>query len=314
MTELDVEAILGGSDEVLPDGHRSGLVALVGRPNVGKSTLINALVGEKVSIVSAVPGTTRNAIRGIVTRDDAQVVFVDTPGLSKPQSLLARRLNDVVREHLEGVDAVVFLVDVADGLGSGDEFLARVVATVDVPVFAVANKEDVVRRGPSLPPQLLALSELLPDAEVVPTSALDGFNVDVLLDLVVEALPRGPRIFPADTVTDQPDRLFAAEVIREKYLGRLRQELPHSLAVVVDDIRPSEDRDDLVEVWASIYVERDSQKGIIIGRRGSTLQEAGSAARAELQAFFGSKVHLDVRVKVAKEWQRDPKQLRRLGY
>jgi len=314
VTELDVDAILGGSDEVVPDGHRSGLVALVGRPNVGKSTLINALVGEKVSIVSAVPGTTRNAIRGIVTRDDAQVVFVDTPGLSKPQSLLARRLNDVVRDNLEGVDAVVFLVDVAAGLGAGDEFLARVVATVDVPVFAVANKEDRVRRRPGLPPQLLALSELVPDAEVVPTSALDGFNVDVLLDLVVGALPPGPRIFPADTVTDQPDRLFAAEVIREKYLGRLRQELPHSLAVVVDEITPSDDRDDVVEVWASIYVERDSQKGIIIGRRGSTLQEAGSAARVELQAFFGSKVHLDVRVKVAKEWQRDPKQLRRLGY
>ncbi len=314
MTELDLQAILAGADDDLPSGHRSGLVALVGRPNVGKSTLMNALVGEKVSIVSPVPGTTRNAIRGVVTRDDAQAVFVDTPGLAKPKSLLARRLNDVVRDHLDGVDVVVFLVDVAAGLGSGDEFLARVVAGVDVPVLAVANKEDLVRRGPSLPPQLLALAELVPDAEVVPASAADGFNVDVLLDLVVAALPEGPRIFPADLVSDQPDHLFAAEVIREKYLGRLRNELPHSLAVVVDDIRPSEDRDDLTEVVASIYVERDSQKGIIIGHRGSTLQEAASAARAELQAFFGTLVYLDVRVKVAKEWQRDPRQLRRLGY
>ncbi len=321
MTELDLEAILAGADDELPPGHRSGLVALVGRPNVGKSTLLNALVGEKVSIVSDVPGTTRNAIRGVVTRDDAQVVFVDTPGLAKPRSLLARRLNDVVRDHLDGVDVVVFLVDVEAGLGRGDEFLASVVREVDVPVFAVANKEDRVRRDPALPPQLVRLADLVPDAEVVPTSALDGFNVDTLLELIVAALPEGPRIFPADLVTDQPERLFVAEVVREKYLGRLRDELPHSVAVVVEDIREvgGDDLDDpdavdLVEVDASIYVERDSQKGIVIGRRGATLRDAGTEARRELQALFGTRVHLDVRVKVAKEWQRDPKQLRRLGY
>ncbi|MBY5162190.1 GTPase Era [Salsipaludibacter albus] len=325
MTELDLEAILAGADEDLPPGHRSGLVALVGRPNVGKSTLLNALVGEKVSIVSDVPGTTRNAIRGVVTRDDAQVVFVDTPGLAKPQSLLARRLNDVVRDHLDGVDVVVFLVDVEAGIGRGDEFLARVVRQVRAPVLAVANKEDQVRRDPALPPQLVRLAELVPDAEIVPTSALDGFNVDVLLELIVAALPEGPRIFPTDLVTDQPERLFVAEVVREKYLGRLRDELPHSVAVVVEDIREipvDDDPDDpddpgeiaLVEIDASIYVERDSQKGIVIGHRGATLRDAGTEARRELQALFGAKVHLDVRVKVAKEWQRDPKQLRRLGY
>jgi GTP-binding protein Era len=315
MADRDLDAILADVHEEVPDGHRSGLVALVGRPNVGKSTLLNKLVGEKVAITSTVPGTTRNAIRGVVTRPAAQVVFVDTPGLTKPRSLLARRLNDLVRDHLDGVDVVVLLVDAAAGVGRGDEFLARLVAGVDVPVVAVANKEDLVRRDvAALPPELSRLADLVPDAEIIPVSALDGFNVDTLLDVIVSLLPEGPRIFPGGIVTDQPDRQFAAEVLREKFLGQLRDELPHSLAIVVDDIRDADHRDDLVFVDASAYVERDSQKGIIIGRGGSTLRDAATAARKELQAVFGCRVHLDVRVKVAKEWQTDPRQLRRLGY
>jgi GTP-binding protein Era len=290
-------------------------VALVGRPNVGKSTLLNALVGEKVAITSPVPGTTRNAIRGVVTRDDAQVVFVDTPGLAKPRSLLARRLNDLVRDHLAGVEVVVLLVDLAAGVGSGDEFLANLVNEAPAPVVVAANKEDLVRRDVTvMPPQLARLAELVPDAEILPVSAADGFNVDTLLDVIVAALPEGPRLFPGGVVTDQPDHQFAAEVLREKFLGRLRDELPHSLAVVVTDIRDSEDRDDMVEVDAVAYVERDSQKGIIIGKGGTTLRDAATAARKELEAVFGTKVWLDVRVKVAKEWQRDPRQMRRLGY
>ncbi|HKJ56961.1 MAG TPA: GTPase Era [Nitriliruptoraceae bacterium] len=315
MAELDLETILAGADDVVPDGHRSGLVALVGRPNVGKSTLLNALVGEKVAITSPIPGTTRNAIRGVVTRDDAQVVFVDTPGLAKPRSLLARRLNDLVRDHLAGVEVIVLLVDVAAGVGTGDEFLARLVTEAPAPVVVVANKEDLVRRDFAvMSPQLTKLAELVPDAEILPTSALDGFNVQALLDVIVGMLPEGPRMFPGGIVTDQPDRQFAAEVLREKFLGQLRDELPHSLAVVVTDIRDSEGRDDMVEIDAVAYVERDSQKGIIIGKGGTTLRDAATAARKELQAVFGTKIYLDVRVKVAKEWQRDPRQMRRLGY
>lgn len=315
MAELDLETILAGADDVVPDGHRSGLVALVGRPNVGKSTLLNALVGEKVAITSPIPGTTRNAIRGVVTRDDAQVVFVDTPGLAKPRSLLARRLNDLVRDHLAGVEVIVLLVDLAAGVGTGDEFLARLVTEAPAPVVVVANKEDLVRRDfAAMSPQLTTLAALVPDAEIMPTSALDGFNVDALLDVIVGMLPEGPRMFPGGIVTDQPDRQFAAEVLREKFLGQLRDELPHSLAVVVTDIRDSEGRDDMIEIDAVAYVERDSQKGIIIGKGGTTLRDAATAARKELQAVFGTKIYLDVRVKVAKEWQRDPRQMRRLGY
>lgn len=315
MAELDLETILAGADELVGDDHRSGLVALVGRPNVGKSTLLNALVGEKVAITSPVPGTTRNAIRGVVTRDDAQVVFVDTPGLAKPRSLLARRLNDLVRDHLAGVEVIVLLVDLAAGVGTGDEFLARLVNEAPAPVVVVANKEDLVRRDFAvMSPQLTRLAELLPQAEIMPTSALDGFNVDALLDLIVGMLPNGPRMFPGGIVTDQPDRQFAAEVLREKFLGQLRDELPHSLAVVVTDIRDSEGRDDMIDIDAVAYVERDSQKGIIIGKGGATLRDAATAARKELQAVFGTKIYLDVRVKVAKEWQRDPRQMRRLGY
>lgn len=315
MAELDLDSILGGADDDLPPGHRSGLVALVGRPNVGKSTLLNALVGEKVAITSPIPGTTRNAIRGVVTRDDAQVVFVDTPGLAKPRSLLARRLNDLVRDHLSGVEVIVLLVDLAAGVGTGDEFLANLVNESPAPVIVAANKEDLVRRDLAvMSPQLARLAELVPDAEILPTSATDGFNVDTLLDVIIAALPEGPRLFAGGVVTDQPDHQFAAEVLREKFLGRLRDELPHSLAVVVTDIRDSEDRDDMIEVDAVAYVERDSQKGIIIGKGGTTLRDASTAARKELEAVFGTKVYLDVRVKVAKEWQRDPRQMRRLGY
>ncbi len=209
----------------------------------------------------------------------------------------------------------MLLVDLAAGVGTGDEFLARLVREAPARVVVVANKEDLVRRDFAvMSPQLTRLAELLPNSEIIPTSAMDGFNVQELLDLIVGMLPRGPRIFPGGVVTDQPDRQFAAEVLREKFLGQLRDELPHSLAVVVTDIRDSEGRDDMIDIDAVAYVERDSQKGIIIGKGGATLRDAATAARKELQAVFGTKVYLDVRVKVAKEWQRDPRQMRRMGY
>ncbi len=313
--ELDVASFLAGIDDPTPEGHRAGMVALVGRPNVGKSTLLNAMVGTKVSIVTDVPGTTRNAIRGVVTRDDAQLVFLDTPGLTRPRTLLARRLNELVRETWEGVDVVCLLVDVAAGVGTGDEFLAQELQGLRTPVVVVANKEDQVRGNVKrLMPQMARLSEWFPDADVVPTSATDGFNVEHLVDVLVAHLPEGPRLFRSGEVTDQPEHQLAAEIIREKFISRMRDEVPHSIAVQVEDIRPSDDRDGLLEVDAVVLVERDSQKGIVIGRGGRTLRDAGTEARQELQVLLGAQVHLDVRVKVAKEWQRDPKQLGRLGY
>jgi GTPase len=315
--DLDLESILAGAADPVPAGHRSGMIALCGRPNVGKSTLLNRMVGEKVAIVTRVPGTTRNAIRGVVTREDAQLVFLDTPGLAKPRTLLATRLNDLVRDTWEGVDLICFLVDVADGIGRGDEFLASELARTSTPVVAVANKVDRVRDKNQLLPELDRLSRLLGErefVEVVPVSAADGDNVDRLLDVLVEHLPEGPRLFPTGRTSDQPEAQLAAEIVREKLIARTADELPHSIAVTVDEIRPSDDHDDLVEVDAVIHVERDSQKGIVIGRGGQRLKEAASDARRELEVLLGARVFLTTHVKVAKEWQRDPKQLGRLGY
>jgi GTPase len=316
--ELDLAAILAGADEPLPEGHRSGLIAIVGRPNVGKSTLLNRMVGEKVAIVTQVPGTTRNAIRGVVTREDAQLVFLDTPGLAKPKTLLTRRLNELVRDTWSGVDLICFLVDVAGGIGAGDRFLAGELAGIRTPIVAVANKVDLLADKHQLLPRLEELTGLLGEGrgfdDIVPVSAETGDNVDRLLDVLVSHLPEGPRLFGSDQVSDQPEAQLAAEILREKLIGSLQQELPHSIAVTVDEIRPSSEREDLLEVDAVIHVERDSQKGIVIGKRGANLKAAATAARQELEVLLGAKVYLSTHVKVAKEWQRDPKQLGRLGY
>jgi GTP-binding protein Era len=325
--DLDVEAMLAGVGDQLPAGHRSGLIALCGRPNVGKSTLLNRLVGEKIAIVTDTPGTTRNAIRGVLTRDDAQLVFLDTPGLAKPATLLTRRLGDLVRDTWAGVDVVVLLVDVADGIGAGDRFLAGELAAIDTPVVAVANKVDLVADKGRLLPALDTLQGLLASsaprarggdgrefADLVPVSAETGDNVDRLVEVLVSHLREGPRMFAAGQVSDQPEAQLAAEIVREHLIRRTRDELPHSIAVTIDEVRPSQDRDDLLEVDAVIHVERDSQKGIVIGKGGATLKDAATAARHELEVVLGAKVFLTTHVRVAKEWQRDAKQLGRLGY
>lgn len=316
--ELDLEAILAGADTPTPEGHRAGLVALSGRPNVGKSTLLNRLVGEKVAIVTDVPGTTRNAIRGVVTRPDAQVILLDTPGLAKPRTLLARRLNDLVRATWSGVDVIVFLVDVADGIGPGDRYLAEELASSATPVVAVANKIDRLADPGQMLPALERLAGLMGEhaglADIVPLSAATGDNVDRFLDVLVRHLPEAPQLLPPDQVSDQPEHQLAAEIVREKLIVRTRQELPHSIAVTVEEVRPDDQREDLVHVAAVIHVERDSQKGIVIGRGGQTLRAAASDARRELEVLFGARVYLATHVRVAKEWQRDPKQLGRLGY
>lgn len=316
--ELDVAHLLAGVGDALPDDHRAGIVAIVGRPNVGKSTLLNRLLGTKAAIVTDVPGTTRSTVRGVVTRPDAQLVLLDTPGLARPRTLLARRLNQLVRDTWRTVDVVLLMVDVAAGVGDGDAFLARELAGLGTPIVVAANKVDRVRPRERMLPELVRLEGLLGDGErlaaIVPVSAGTGENVDRLVEVLVAHLPVAPRLLPPDTGSDQPDRFLAAEVVREKVMRDLHDELPHSVAVTVDAIEPDPDRDDLVRIDAVIHVERESQKAIVIGKGGATLKAAATAAREELEALLGVRVHLTTHVTVAHEWQRDPKLLGRLGY
>ena len=293
------------------EGFRSGFVAVIGRPNTGKSTLVNALVGRKVAIVSDKPQTTRRGVRAVLSTDDHQIVFADTPGFHKPRTLLGSRLNDLVGEATQWVDAVVQVVDAQAGVGRGDAFVfERQLRDFTGPRFCAVNKLDALRNREEVP-QLERAAALGDWSEVVPVSAKTGRGVDVLLDLLVDRLLEGPAFYPADTVTDQPleDRL--AEIVREKALGVTRQEVPHSIAVVVEEL---EDSDTLTKIHASLVVERDSQKGIVIGKGGETLKTIGSRAREEIERVLGHQVFLDLHVKVLKEWQRDPKALQRLGF
>ena len=294
--------------------HRSGFACIVGRPNAGKSTLTNAMVGQKVAITSSRPQTTRHTVRGVVHRPDAQLVLVDTPGLHRPRTLLGQRLNDLVVETLSEVDVVGFCLPADQRVGPGDRFIAERLAEVRrTPVVAIATKADAVDRA-RLAEHLVAASSLGDWADVVPVSAVDGFQVDVVADLLVSHLPEGPALYPEGELTDEPEAVMIAELVREAALEGVRDELPHSLAVVVDEIEPREGADDLLDVHVLLYVERESQKGIVIGRGGARLREVGTRARQQIEALLGSRVFLDLRVKVAKDWQRDPKQLTRLGF
>jgi GTP-binding protein Era len=297
---------------------RSGFASLVGRPNAGKSTLTNALVGEKVAITSSRPQTTRRAIRGILTRPDGQLVLVDTPGLHRPRTLLGERLNAVVRETWAEVDVVALCLPADEDVGPGDRFIARELAALDdIPVLAVVTKVDLV------PPervaaQLLAGQRLgervgLDFAEIVPVSAVTGFQVDLLADLLIARLPEGPLLYPDAEPTDEPTEARLAELIREAALEGVRDELPHSLAVSIDELR-SDDERDLTVVHATVHVERDSQKPIVLGSGGARLREVGIRARREIEALLGTRVYLDLHVNVLRDWQRDPRQLRRLGF
>ena len=290
---------------------RSGFVAVVGRPNTGKSTLVNALVGRKVAIVSDKPQTTRRDVRAVLNGEGYQVVFTDTPGFHKPRTLLGSRLNELVGAATQGVDAVVQVVDAQAGLGSGDAFVfQRQLKAFDGPKLCAVNKLDLLRNHDEVP-QLAAAAELGAWDEVVPVSAKTGRGVGVLRDLLLERMPEGPAYYPADAVTDQPPEVRLAEIVREKALAVTRQEVPHSIAVVVEELEESAT---MTTVRASLIVERESQKGIVIGKSGETLKKIGSRAREEMELVLGRKVFLDLRVKVLKEWQRDPKALQRLGF
>jgi GTPase len=292
---------------------RSGFAAFVGRPNAGKSTLTNALVGSKIVITSAKPQTTRHAVRGIVTRGDAQLILVDTPGLHRPRTLLGQRLNDVVRATLSEVDVIGFCVPADQKIGPGDRFIAAELAELRAPVVGIVTKTDTASRQ-QIAAQLLALNDLGDFADIVPVSAVAGDQVDLLADVLVTHLPEGPMLYPGDVTTDNDTETRIAEMIREASLEGVRDELPHSIAVTVDEMRPREGRPDITEIYATIHLERDSQKGIVIGHQGGRLKYIGTTARAGIEGLLGGKVHLDLHVAVEADWQRDPKKLDRLGF
>lgn len=302
--------------------YRSGFACLVGRPNVGKSSLTNAMAGQKVAITSNRPQTTRHAIRAVVNRPGGQLIMVDTPGLHKPRTLLGERLNDLVRTTWAEVDAVGLCLPADEKPGPGDRFIAEQLRALRrTPVLLAVTKMDLVdpaAGAAALASAYDACREVgLPVAEVVPVSAHSGLNVDVITDLFLDALPEGPQLYPDDVVTDEPEEVLVAELIRETALEGVRDELPHSLAVTVEEmgLRAGRKPDDpLLDVFATIHVERDSQKPIIIGRKGARLAEIGRRSRQSIQALLGTPVYLNLHVRVAKDWQRDPKQLRRLGF
>jgi GTP-binding protein Era len=292
----------------------SGFACLVGRPNVGKSTLTNALVGAKVAITSDRPQTTRRVIRGIVHRPDAQLVILDTPGLHRPRTLLGERLDSLVRSTLTEVDVVGFCVPAPDLVGPGYKYLARELAGLkSTPVVAIVTKTDEASQA-RVAEQLLAVSELGDWADVIPVSAVAGFQLHELTDVLVSHLPAGPPLYPDGELTDAPEHVMVAELIREAALEGVRDELPHSIAVVVEEMGPREGQPDLVDVYAELYVERQSQKAIVIGAQGARLKEVGTRARQQIEALLGSRIYLDLHVRIAKDWQRNPKYLRRLGF
>jgi GTPase len=275
---------------------------------------MNALVGSKVAITSSRPQTTRRAIRGIVHRPDAQLVIIDTPGLHRPRTLLGERLDSLARSTLTEVDVIGFCLPAPDRIGPGDKYLATELASAGkTPVVAIVTKADQATRE-ELAAQLVAVARLGDWADVIPVSAVSGFQLDELADVLVSHLPAGRPLYPDGDLTDEPEQMLAAELIREAILEGVRDELPHSIAVVVDEMGPREGRDDLIDVHAVMYVERQSQKAIVIGAKGTRLKEVGTSARKQIEALLGRRVYLDLRIKVAKDWQRDPRQLRRLGF
>jgi GTP-binding protein Era len=298
--------------------HKSAFITIVGRPNTGKSTLLNALVGKKIAITSQHPNTTRRAIRGIVTRSDFQLIFVDTPGLHKPKTLLGGALNEVVNENLDSVDLIIQCIPATDPIGSGDAHISTLIASQNsaAKICVITMVDRVDKR--KLPEQLIAASNLAKSAgfewdEIVPISALTGNQVELLIELLAARAPEGPAFYPSEMISDQEIELEISELIREATIANLLQEVPHSIAVVVDEISEREDGK-LLNIHASLIVERDSQKGIIIGKQGANLKTIGARARSQIEARLGRKIFLALHVKVIPNWQRDAKALSKLGF
>ncbi|HWB35905.1 MAG TPA: GTPase Era [Rugosimonospora sp.] len=292
--------------------YRAGFACFVGRPNAGKSTLTNAIIGQKIAITSNRPQTTRHVIRAVLHRPDSQLVLVDTPGLHRPRTLLGERLNDLVREVWSEVDVVGLCIPADEPIGKGDRFIAGEIAGLRAAVVAVVTKIDLVPRA-EVAKQLVAVSELADFADIVPCSAVTGDQLDDLVDVLSRHLPESPQLYPDGMITDEPEQVLIAELIREAALEGVRDELPHSIAVVVEEMMPAEDGG-IAKIYADVYVERQSQKAIVIGAGGSRLRDVGTRARREIEDLLGERVYLDLHVRVAKDWQRDPRQLRRLGF
>jgi GTPase len=290
--------------------YRAGFACFVGRPNAGKSTLTNAIIGQKIAITSSKPQTTRHIIRGILHRANAQLVLVDTPGLHRPRTLLGERLNDLVMQAWSEVDVIGICFPANEPIGRGDRFIAAEMAELKATVLAVVTKVDLVDPA-TLAKHLVAVSELYDFAEIVPVSAVSGHQVDTLVDVMIKYLPESPQLYPDDVLTEEPEQVLIGELIREAALEGVRDELPHSIAVLVEEMI---EEGDLTRIFADLYVERDSQKSIVIGTRGARLKDVGTKARAQIEALLGRRIYLDLHVRVAKEWQRDPKQLRKLGF
>lgn len=290
----------------------SGFISIIGRPNVGKSTLLNRFVGQKIAIMSDKPQTTRNKVQGVVTTDESQMIFIDTPGIHKPRHKLGNFMMKVALNALKEVDLILFMVNAEEGFGKGEELIVEKLKDVKTPVFLVINKIDQVHPDMLLP-YIERYEKRFPFAEIIPVSALEGNNVDHLLSNIKEYLPEGPQYYPADQITDHPERFIISEMIREKVLHLTREEIPHSLAVVIDKIE-KEDEKELIHIMATIVVERDSQKGIVIGKQGALLKEVGKRAREDIERLLGSKVFLELWVKVQKDWRNKALHLRDFGF
>jgi GTP-binding protein Era len=290
--------------------YRAGFVCFVGRPNAGKSTLTNAIVGQKIAITSTKPQTTRHVIRGVVHRPHAQLVLVDTPGMHRPRTLLGQRLNDLVRTTWSEVDVVGLCLPADQRVGPGDRFISTEITDLRATLIAVVTKTDLVDER-RLAEQMAAVAELGEFAAVVPVSAVSGDGLDQLVDVLTAHLPESPQLYPDEMLTEEPEQVLVAELIREAALEGVRDELPHSIAVLVEEMQQE---DHLTRIYADLYVERPSQKAIVIGHRGSRLKDVGIRARAEIEQLLGNQVYLNLHVRVAKDWQRDPRQLRKLGF
>lgn len=292
--------------------YKSGFISIIGRPNVGKSTFLNRVIGQKIAIMSDKPQTTRNKVQGVLSTEDSQLIFIDTPGIHKPKHKLGDFMMKVAQNTLKGVDLILFMVNAEEGFGRGEEFIIEKFQSVKTPIFLIINKIDKIH-----PDELFAFIESYKEKhafqEIVPISALEGNNVDHLLTVIKKYLPEGPQYYPADQVTDHPERFIVSELIREKALHLTREEIPHSLAVVIDKMERRQDKD-VIHVMATVIVERDSQKGIVIGKQGSMLKEIGKLARIDIENLLGSKVFLELWVKVQKDWRNKMAQLRDYGF
>jgi GTPase len=300
------------NNEMNEKSFKSGFISIIGRPNVGKSTFINRVIGQKIAIMSDKPQTTRNKVQGVLTTNNAQYIFIDTPGIHKPKHKLGDFMMKVAQNTLKEVDVILFMVNAEEGFGRGEEFILEKFQTVKTPIFLIINKIDRIH-----PDKLLTVIESYNEkfqfAEIIPISALEGNNIDRLLEVVRKYLPEGPQYYPADQVTDHPERFIITELIREKALHLTREEVPHSLAVVLEKMEKDPNKD-MIHVMATIIVERDSQKGIVIGKQGKMLKEIGKRARVDIENLLGSKVFLEVWVKVQKDWRNKASQLRDYGF